>query len=652
MKITAQNLNGIEGPISVDINQNTYIVGPNGSGKSTLCKVPYYILTGQELSTKNGFSQSFAEMEFQGYKITRTSVDGKDSLYLNGTGITASAISKEFAAHDLLIDFFTEIFRPEVEFSNDTIIKMANIKINNDTVKKLCDFPNGSHAIPMLNDYLANNPITNIDDINTAYKLFYNSRTAAKKELASVSSKLSALDTPDASENVNELTKTLKTVSEQKESIRQEIEHLQRKIGIIISQNNQKTTLEKNIEELKLSKEKAEKNAVTIASLQKQIDEYSHLLSQINSQLDELKEKGKEMNQLSEIDREKKTEITEKINKINVEKASAQTKINMYQKQVESFEKGGICPLAAGFVCPNGSTQVIPKLKAEIEYYTQDIEDYDEELKQYLDDLQKITEAITRKNEERDKLSTERDELSTKANDTMKEYNNLVNQMSALRAGGNSDPAFYEKMIAEKEKELAAITVEEVESLSKMVEEKQESYRVLNERETEINRSILNVTQYQQLEKEKTDKANIVSGYESLVKTFKNLPNVIFAKIAQPLQQAGDAVLATLKPEWHIQFVPDKKGIAINICSDENGEVARENLSTGEKVILDYLLKNIGCQLTGFDTILVDNLDTLDEKNTENLMECIKNSPYKTLCISSIIPDKHLDMFNLINWYL
>ena len=164
MKITIQNLNGITGPVSVDIQNHTYLSGPNGSGKSSLAKVPYYILTGKGLKVKNGMSQAMAEMTLMGYTITRISVNGTDTLYLNGNKITATALSKELSASGMNLDFFCEVFRPEVEFSDSTIIKMVNMNINDDTVRRLIAFSDapevkGASAESMFNDYIASNPI-------------------------------------------------------------------------------------------------------------------------------------------------------------------------------------------------------------------------------------------------------------------------------------------------------------------------------------------------------------------------------------------------------------------------------------------------------------------------------------------------------------
>lgn len=642
MKITAQNLNGITGPVSVDLTENTYLTGPNGSGKTTLCKIPYYILTGKGLDVKNGFTQAFAEMEFQGYKITRTSINGESTLYFNGNKITTPALTKELEEDGLLIKFFTEIFQPNVEFSNDTIIKMANISINNETIKKLCDFKDDTPEAEILNEYFKENEIQNIDDINSAYKLFYSTRTSEKKELAVYENKLYGIIGEFNQETLDKAKKELSELPNKKAELMNQIETIQKEAGKISTLIERKATLEKEILELKTKIEDVKEDADKLKLLK---DEFTTKEKNVNDIQTEINKKNSEY-QLAKSTESQQTFI-KKINEYTALSSSLTTKIKMLNEQIESFEKGGICPLASGFVCPVGSSEVIPMLKTNIEKFKEELNKCEREK----EDVSQKFDNYTNKVKE---IERELNELNSRLSNAQYLFNDAKRNIEKLRASSNVDNiSLYKKMIEEKEKEMSEIKIENIEEMKAILQSKKENYKSLNDREVTLNRNIVEMENVKSWTEELKTKKAIVSGYSTLIKTFKALPTIIFSKITQPLQQAGDAVLSVLKPEWQIKFVSDKKGIIINICSKDNGEVSRENLSTGEKVILDYLLKNIGCQLTGFDTILIDNVDALDNVNTENLVKCINKSSYKTLCVSSNPPkdENLLKVFKVIDWY-
>lgn len=635
MKITIQNLNGITGPVSVDIQNHTYLSGPNGSGKSSLAKVPYYILTGKGLKVKNGMSQAMAEMTLMGYTITRTSVNGTDTLYLNGNKITATALSKELSASGMNLDFFCEVFRPEVEFSDSTIIKMVNMNINDVTVRRLIAFSDapdvkGESAETMFNDYITSNPINGIEAIEKAYKYFYTTRTSAKKELSSVKATLDAI--PKSDKSTEELEAQRKEIVENKEKTSQELFRIRTEYEGIAGNNKRKTVLHDKVIQLKASLAGIDQNIA-------QKTTFSAKKAQFEKNLTAIKEEIATTEQL-------KRDITLKpTDTIAQRLGEVQTKWGMLSKQLEDITNTVYCPLSSGtFVCKQDKSELIADLKGDIDVFKAETERLRYEKEKIDDENKKAQDLKTRYDQT---LSDLRSEMQSIQNELSTVEHSLL-RIEEYEKQRNSVVADLESATAE----MNAIKVFDSADLSNQIAALETKCKELNTEDRVLYDQIKSGLLYEHTEQMVNQASEKVSNLEFLVSRLKAVPQIIFEKITQPLQDAGNQVLSVLKPDWKIVFEPSKNGILIKIISDTNGEVARNDLSTGEQVILNYLLKNIGCQLTGFDTILVDNLDTLDKENTKALMDCIKASPYKTLCISSIrIADDYKEMFALVDWY-
>ena len=88
-----------------------------------------------------------------------------------------------------------------------------------------------------------------------------------------------------------------------------------------------------------------------------------------------------------------------------------------------------------------------------------------------------------------------------------------------------------------------------------------------------------------------------------------------------------------LKPEWEIGLTAEKNAVKLTISKD--GEVLNdENLSFGEKICVNYLIKSVLAMLTGIKCVILDNTEGLDAKTIEALEKMNQNDDV-VLIISS-----------------
>ena len=76
-------------------------------------------------------------------------------------------------------------------------------------------------------------------------------------------------------------------------------------------------------------------------------------------------------------------------------------------------------------------------------------------------------------------------------------------------------------------------------------------------------------------------------------------------------------------------------GANLSICVNTPcGKIEIEELSTGERVVINYVFKALICKLINFDTIVLDNTDALDSKNYGMVEDVVAKSQYNTMLIN------------------
>lgn len=143
---------------------------------------------------------------------------------------------------------------------------------------------------------------------------------------------------------------------------------------------------------------------------------------------------------------------------------------------------------------------------------------------------------------------------------------------------------------------------------------------------TEIRRRIIlheealkNKERYEALEKQ-------YNTYNELVEKFSpkfGIRELILDMALEPLMEVCNETAKKLKIGFEIK-ADLSKGFSVKAKTDSSTEFHPfDNLSNGEKVIVELLVMDMLNQLTGFNILILDNLDTLDAETFSNVMELV-----------------------------
>ena len=120
---------------------------------------------------------------------------------------------------------------------------------------------------------------------------------------------------------------------------------------------------------------------------------------------------------------------------------------------------------------------------------------------------------------------------------------------------------------------------------------------------------------------------NTVAVYEFLVSAFapKGIKALIVARVLDPLKDACNQMAKTLNPNLELQFLIGNKGLEI-LARFHEEFVPVSTLSSGEKVIVLYLIMELIHKITHANIMAIDNLDRLDKDNMQKLFNLLENS--------------------------
>lgn len=607
MKIHARNLRGVT-LHTLDVpDENCILVADNGSGKSTMSLVPYWVLTGKGLRIKDGEALCEGAVDFgNGITISRQ-IDyskSKTTIIFNGNKVTEKTMKEELARRNLNVAVMEKFFMPITQIDNDSMLAAAGMSLSVDSVLK--NFTVGQELIKNYFDSIGITTVS-IPSITKCEKFFSEQRKVLKRDIKASENVIADIgNVPDDASLKAQIEVTLAHLTE----TTQKSTKAHSELNIIDASSD----MRKSIESQKKKIAELEANNVTndfteeTSNIKAKKLEYDSLLA----------EKSKSRSIIDgNIAQEEKglTDLNENLIKLREQ-------INAKGDSIKIIEGSTSCPLYAGIACSTDKTIVISVLKNEIS-----------ELKNSETDIStSIKNSTTTLNSFHQQLSMIETEIEKIKNDSLALDNRLrvienEIKLSALRRDRISE---LKTQLSETEKAYAKMNIPTNEDVltekaaiadAEILEEKQRLSSLQSALQASARKSQLESELQKQIEKK-----NLL---DEIIAEIKEFPGTIFTRIIKPLETTANNVLSTLKPDWTLTIGKDG-AVTVNTPT---AAIPMDDLSTGEKIILNYCLKNVIAQLIGFGNIIIDDCDVLDKKSMSTLLSVISNSNIHTLLI-------------------
>lgn len=611
MKITANNLRSIGSPKTVDVNDKIVLCGVNGAGKSTIAKTPYFVLTGKGLSLKNGESEGVGTIEFSGITISRQKKNGNTTIRVNGKVCSEIAMYEHLNKIGYNPDVLCSLFDTETVLDGETMLKVAAMQLDVDKVLSFTKLE--GDALDCVKRYFQgeNIDIITIPAINKAYKKFYAMRTDNNRVIKS----LRVLVDADASyENVTIID--VSTLVSKSSAIEADIEKLVGEIFAIEKDIKMYSDIERaiansraEIEQLKqkscpFSERDVEMVVAEIEQKEKNCADYEAQISSLNK---------------------KHLELLEKLSGANAQRQVIVENGKGKREIFETLSTTTTCPLYAGLPCTTNMSDVKEKLQKEILELREKCKQVDAEISAIKEQIAVVEKQIgdlnTKKNDERKEISA----LTKKRGEMQKErtaFASIEGKISAI-----------EKNIESDVKKLASIVIADVKVKKDALEKKREELSAIKQRIVDASKIADGVKRLEDNKKNLEDAERVTTMYSFILQELNVLPNKIFEKIISPIETGLNQILYEIKNDWKIKFLFD--GANLDICIlTPLGEININEVSTGERVVVNYAFKSLICKLIGFDTIVLDNTDALDVSNYNMVEDVVEKSPYNTLLIN------------------
>ena len=611
MKITANNLRSIGSPKTVDVNDKIVLCGINGAGKSTIAKTPYFVLTGKGLSLKNGETEGIGTIEFSGITISRQKKNGNTTIRVNGKVCSEIAMYEHLNKIGYNPDVLCSLFDTETVLDGETMLKVASMQLDVDKVLSFTQLEN--EALASVKRYFEgeNIDIITIPAINKAYKKFYAMRTENNRVIKS----MRVLVENDAPyENV--------TVVD---------------VGTLVAQS---TTIEADIEKIVGEIFAIEKDAKVRSDIEQSIATSRAEIEQLKQKVCQYTESDVEAI-IAEIEKEEQKcadyerQLIE-LNKTHLQLINSLSDVNT-QRQViveNGKSKKGIlntlsttttCPLYAGLPCTTNMSDAKNKLNEEIEALREECKKVDAkilELKNQIAETEASISDITKKKDE-----TRRNvvALTKKRSDMQRErtvFASIEGKISAI-----------EKNIELSEAKAKSIAIVDTKAKKSALEQKRNELNAVKQRIVDASKVADAVKRLGENKKNLEEAEKVTAMYSFILQELNVLPNKIFEKIITPIETGLNQILFEIKSDWKIKFLFD--GANLDICIvTPLGEININEVSTGERVVVNYAFKSLICKLINFDTIVLDNTDALDVVNYNMVEDVVERSPYNTLLIN------------------
>lgn len=562
MKLTNIKIQNFKGIKSIAINPQkiNVILGSNGKGKSSLLSAIRFMLTGEGQNVINNATVSCGCCcEVDGNKLFRTK----------------KAVNDTFQS-TLKINGKTTTQKSFVE-----MIKSKGIPV--DCVK----FVTSSDA---LNDmkpadisaFLLNSGLL---PINTNFQKIVSLCSFTQKE----ANLLSMVLNPNATISLEDIQKAYNSFFEKRKELKKQLEVVKSKIADIPVPARNGTVIDAEYEKL-LELEAKSKN------IRDSIRTYNAVVTQRNNINTEAKAIETEITKLASVNRPN-PQILEKLEK---ELSDCDNQMNLLIQQIATLESNikfnkktlagldtEMCPLCPDKLVCNTDKSV---LKNDISELLQTLE------KTYSDSVKAKTELTTKVETIEKKITTYKDneKVYQKKIYLIDKRNTLLNNMPALPVR----PAVSQSVDYTDEK-------------NKLKAEKKEWITYENTQKY--------ISEKESLEKE-------LQLYENIVKMLSpkaGIREVIIDSALAPLADECNNVAKMLNLNFELKLVC-KEGVHL-MCktASANDFVEYEYLSSGEKLIVEFLFMDLINTLSGFGILMLDNLDKLDKSTFEALLELI-----------------------------
>lgn len=363
-------------------------------------------------------------------------------------------------------------------------------------------------------------------------------------------------------------------------------EDLQKEMGEISLIEAKSREYMKNLDAYNKSVKAREEAEKKKAELQKELESYSNM------------EKPSE--EALKKDQEDRKKFEDAIKKANNVIATCDANVKMFRKTLDNLDKP-VCPVSEKLVCTTDKSV----LKA---------------------DLSKLIK-------ENEGVIGERKDFIVKCNEQIEKRN------MRIEAYNKNAIAFTKKQGLEAQ--LKNLVIPEI--LQKPEEVKTED---IGSRKALINQKLQIISEYEVSEKAKKEMLQIEEEVKMLEFSVKALDvkngvrSKIMEKTLAPLQEMIDGKAEKINDQFKV-MMSSAAGLEIKISTDGgNNFIPMKSVSSGEFIIVAYLIMSVINEITGVKVILLDNLDKLDEENFKSLFKLLINdSGYDSIFISAVNHD-------------
>lgn len=611
MKITVENLRSVKGPKTIDVDGKKVLSGGNGVGKSTFAKTPYFVLTGKELSVKNGEREGTGTIEFAGITISRIKHDGGSTVRVNGKTCSEVAMREHLGKMGYNPDVLCALFDNETILDGETMLKVAAMQLMVDKVLSFTGLDDEKKDMVKAYFNKEGIDIVSIPIIQKAHKTFYGMRTENNRIVKSLKT-LVANDEAVCDDKASDVALLLEQIA----LVEQQVEEATKRV-LSANQNRQRVIELQAI---------IDRDEMQIADLQKATCAYTaEMVDAIAKEIEEREEADRVYEKEISVLYDSSVAKGEQLLKLKetrqgiIERGKAQKNI------LDSLNNTTCCPLYAGLPCTTNMSEAKEQIAANVEQLRNECRAIDEEiaiLSKEIDEMRLLT------NQKGDARRANRTQQAKLLKDRI-----AMEQERGAFATIEGKVAVLKENIATNRAFLAGIVVENVETEEAVLKNLKEQLATLRQQVVDASKNNDMRKRLEENKKKLAEAEAVSDAYSKIIAELNALPNKIFEKIIAPIETGLNNILSQIKSDWSVKFAFAGAALDINVLTPM-GKININELSTGERVIVNFAFKSLICKLIDFDTIVLDNTDALDSKSYSMVENVVSKSPYNTLLIN------------------
>jgi hypothetical protein len=262
--------------------------------------------------------------------------------------------------------------------------------------------------------------------------------------------------------------------------------------------------------------------------------------------------------------------------------SAAFTENNRILKAQLANLKTSKCPLSSEIICSQDKTAIINKIQEAIVENTFQIDTIASDLDVYNRELKETQEKIACY------LKQE------------KAYMNKINILNRINDLKKTKPAMTKVSVIKKDfSEIKQILKDEKSSIIK--------YENAKKAKTEIEKQEKTIKMFSTLERITSKKGNVKA----------KILKLLLSTLVSSMNTMADQVC----PHLHLNLEVGRNGNVAIYCKTPTGYQDYADISTGEKLMVQFLVMSQINQLSGFKILILDNLDKLDSKSFTAFLE-------------------------------